>query len=181
MISTADPGLEKGIQLRADQLFEVRPDYPLGCRTPVHRHGGYCRYSEVSGNSSVLFPRFLCSSCRVTISILPAHLLPYRHIHASRFEAFADRQAGMCQEPDPPPDEPDAAMLRRAWGRFGMQFAFLRFCLGDLNASGVNDEGELWITVRKARQSFGVTRLFLARSHNPSLLDDYHCLRPASH
>lgn len=128
-----------------------------------------------------MVPRFLCSSCRLTISILPAYLLPYRHIHVSRFEAFADRQAGVGQKPDPPPDEPDATALRRAWARFAMRLAALRFCFGQLIASGVNDQAQLWIAMRQAKQSLAGILLFLARSHNTSLLGDYLCLRPAPH
>lgn len=117
----------------------------------------------------------------MTISILPDYLLPYRHIHVSRFEAFADRQAGVDQKPDPPPDGPDAAALRRAWTRFAMRFAALRFCFGQLIASRVNDQAQLWIAMRQAKQSLAGILLFLARSHNTSLLGDYRCLRPAPH
>ncbi len=38
--------------------------------------------------------------------MLPGHLLPYRHVHLSRFEAFANRRAGVGQGPDPRPTGP---------------------------------------------------------------------------
>lgn len=117
----------------------------------------------------------------MTISILPAHLFPYRHIHVQRFEAFADRQAGVGQEPDPPPDGLEAAALHRAWARFAMRLAALRSCFGQLIASGVNDQAQLWIAMRQAKQSLAGILLFLTRSHNTSLLGDYLCLRPAPH
>lgn len=123
--------------------------------------------------------RFLCPACLKTVSVLPSRLLPYRHVHVARFEAFADRQAEVGQGPDPPPGAPEAAALLRAWARFAERIDALRGCFGQLIASGVRDAKHLWSAMRQAKQSLGGILLFLARSHNTSLLADYQCLRPA--
>lgn len=156
-----------------------RPDCPHGCRATVHRHGCYRRYDAVSGQSTVPVQRYRCGRCLKTFSVLPGHLLPYRHVHLARFEAFADRQAGVGQGPDPPPDGPEAASLLRAWDRFAGRIDALRGCFGQLIASGVSDAKHLWSAMRQAKQSLGGILLFLARFHNTSLLADYRCLRPS--
>lgn len=112
------------------------------------------------------------------MSILPNHLLPYRHVHTARFEAFADRQAGVGQGPDPPPDKPEAGALRRGWARFSHRGGTLRDYFGQLIAPGVTIPSELWIALRQAKQSLNGILLFLAEAHKASLLGDYRCLRP---
>lgn len=123
---------------------------------------------------------YLCVRFRRTFSLLPGRLLPYRHVHLSRFEAFADRRAGVGQGPDPPPDGPEAASLLRAWDRFAGRIDALRGCFGQLIASGVRDANDLWSAMRQAKQSLSGAPLFLARSHNTSLLADDLCLHPSS-
>ena len=122
--------------------------------------------------------RFLCVGCGKTLSILPNHLLPYRHLHTTRLEKFADRQAGVGQGPDPPPDKPEAGALRRGWARFSHRVGTLRDYFGQLMAPGITVPNELWIALRQAKQSLQGILLFLAEAHKASLLGDYHCLRP---
>jgi hypothetical protein len=112
------------------------------------------------------------------MSILPNHLLPYRHVHTARFEAFADRQAGVGQGPYPPPDKPEAGALLRGWARFSHRVGTLRDYFGQLIAPGVTIPSELWIALRQAKQSLNGILLFLAETHKASLLGDYRCLRP---
>ena len=169
----------KVIQLREGQFVGDLPYCPHGCTGPIHRHGRYQRYDAVSGETRVLVQRYLCIRCRRTFSVLPGHLFPYRHVHLSRFEAFANRRAGVGQGPDPPPDGPEAAALLRAWDRFAGRIDALRGCFGQLIASGVSNAKDLWSAMRQAKQSLPGILLFLARSHNTSLLADYLCLRPS--
>jgi len=169
---------EPAIQLRSDQIRYGKPPCPRGCRASVHGHGSYSRHARCSGQEQIKIPRYICRGCGQTISILPNHLLPYRHVHTARFEAFADRQAGVGQGPDPPPDAPEAGTLRRAWARFSQRVGTLRDCFGQLMASGVKSPSDLWIALRQAKQSLNGILLFLAHSHKTSLLGDYRCLRP---
>ena len=144
----------------------------------MHRHGSYSRYDGYSSQERIKVLRFLCTGCGQTISVLPNHLLPYRHVHTARFEAFADRQAGVGQGPDPPPDKPEAGALRRGWARFSRRVGTLRDYFGQLIAPGVTNPNELWIALRQAKQSLNEILLFLAQAHKASLLGDYRCLRP---
>lgn len=144
----------------------------------MHGHGSYSRYAGCSSQERIKIPRFLCTGCGRTISVLPNHLLPYRHVHVARFEAFADCQAGVGQGPDPPPDKPEAGALRRGWARFSVRVGTLRDYFGQLIASGVTIPSELWIALRQAKQSLKQILLFLAETHKASLLGDYRCLRP---
>jgi len=144
----------------------------------VHRHGSYSRFDGYSSQELIKVLRFLCTGCGQTISVLPNHLLPYRHVHTDRFEAFADRQAGVGQGPDPPPDKPEAGALRRGWARFSQRVGTLRDYFGQLIAPGVTIPSELWIALRQAKQSLNQILLFLAEAHKASLLGDYRCLRP---
>lgn len=145
----------------------------------MHRHGSYSRYDGYSNQELIKVLRFLCTGCGQTISVLPNHLLPYRHVHVARFEAFANRQAGVGQGPDPPPDKPEAGALRRGWARFSQRVGTLRDYFGQLIAPGVRIPNELWIALRQAKQSLNGILLFLAGAHKASLLGDYRCLRPS--
>ena len=173
--------IEYGIQRRSTQVQCGRPRCPRGCRAAVHAHGTYERYDPCSSSPNskrIRIQRFLCSACLKTISVLLDHLLPYWYLSVERLESFADRQAGVGQGPDPPPDAPEAAALRRAWARFSQRVGTLRDCFGQLIASGVHFPKDLWIALRTAKQSLSGILLFLAQSHNTSLLGDYRCLRP---
>jgi hypothetical protein len=144
----------------------------------MHGHGSYSRYADCSSQERLRIQRFQCTGCGQTFSVLPNHLLPYRHVHTARFEAFANRQAGVGPGPDPPPDAPEAGSLRRGWARFSQRVGPLRDYFGQLMAPGVSIPPELWIALRQAKQSLDGILLFLAHSHKTSLLGDYRCLRP---
>ena len=145
----------------------------------MHGHGSYFRYAGCSSQERIRILRFRCASCGQTVSVLPNHLLPYRHVHTDRFEAFADRQAGVGQGPDPPPDKAEAGALRRSWARFSGRVGTLRDYFGQLIAPGVTNPKELWIALRQAKQSLNEILLFLAQAHKASLLGEYRCLRPS--
>lgn len=52
--------------------------------------------------------RYLCPPCGHTVSVRPAHRLPYRPLEVERLQgAF-----------DPPPEPIEAGCLQRAWNRF---------------------------------------------------------------
>src|SRR5271154_3608375 len=64
-----------------------------GKRGPMHRHGVYAR--GITGGAGrilkILIARFLCVSCRGTVSYLPGFALSYRLVAVATFEAFLDR------------------------------------------------------------------------------------------
>jgi hypothetical protein len=65
--------------LAADNPFDVvsQPEVCEGCkaRDGFHRHGVYWRYVQDVRRKVA---RFLCKVCRLTVSVLPAFVLPYR-------------------------------------------------------------------------------------------------------
>lgn len=65
--------------LAVDNPFDVvnRPEECAGCkaRGRFHRHGTYCRYIR---NELRKVARFICALCRLTVSVLPGFVLPYR-------------------------------------------------------------------------------------------------------
>jgi hypothetical protein len=74
--------------MAADNPFDVvrQPEVCERCgeRECFHRHGVYLRYVE---EIQCKVARFLCKVCRLTVSVLPAFVLPYR----SRLVAEVDR------------------------------------------------------------------------------------------
>jgi hypothetical protein len=67
------------IYLAVDNPFDVvsRPEVCAECKAcgKFHRHGTYCRYI---GNELRKVVRFICAVCRLTVSVLPGFVLPYR-------------------------------------------------------------------------------------------------------
>jgi hypothetical protein len=76
------------VYLAADNPFDVvrQPEVCGRCqeRECFHRHGVYWRYVQETRR---MVARFLCKVCGLTVSVLPAFVLPYR----SRLVAEVDR------------------------------------------------------------------------------------------
>ena len=165
------------IQIRDDSFTNDRPDCPRGCPCRMHCHGSYTRYAGPSGRERLRIVRFLCRSCGLTISVLPASHLPYRALHADRLQAHADRQAGVGQGPDPPPDEAEAGCLRRAWTRLRTRVEVMKNAFGPLVSVSIDSLEALWLGMRRAKATLPAILGFLATTHKISLLGDYRCLR----
>ena len=75
--------------LAAGNPFDVvsRPEVCERCgrRDCFHRHGTYRRYVS---DKQVKVARFLCVLSRLTVSVLPAFVLPYRHALVSTVDAY---------------------------------------------------------------------------------------------
>jgi len=154
-----------------------RPACPQACPGRVHRHGGYERFAKASGSDTFAVQRFLCPECGLTLSVLPDHRLPYRPLEASRLEASFNEQAEAGTGPDPPPQELEAGCLRRAWRRFQTRVAQLKEAFGLLISSASLRPADLWKQMRLAKGTLEKILLYLAQSHQRSLLGDYRCLR----
>ena len=145
----------------------------------MHRHGSYERYADPEGTSKERIERYRCRPCGLTISVLPAHRLPYRPIRAERLqEAFGCRAGIQPQGLDPPPRVVEAGCLRRAWSSFSARVDILKEAFGQLVEEPVSEASSLWMGLRKAMNS--VTRMlcFLSQHHHISLLGNYRCVRP---
>lgn len=170
-------GFSQGIQIRADSFREDRPACPRGCSSRVHRHGSYFRYAHPSGEQTFPVQRYWCPECGLTISVLPADRLPYRSVEGARLEAFFNKQAEVGSGLDPPPGELEAGCLRRAWARFQTRVATLEEAFGLLIAHVSDSAAALWKQMRLAKATLPGILLYLAQSHQRSLLGDYRCLR----
>ena len=122
--------------------------------------------------------RFLCPPCGLTVSVLPAHRLPYRAVRVERLEADFDCRAGIRpQGPDPPPGVVEAGCLQRAWSCLATRLITLKSAFGQLVSSTVSEGTSLWGSLRRAENSTASLLLFLSKHHRISLLADYQCLR----
>ena len=113
----------------------------------------------------------------MTISVLPVDRLPYRSVEGARLEAFINEQAEVGSGLDPPPGELEAGCLRRAWARFQTRVSTLQEAFGLLIASVTHSTAALWKQMRLAKGTLPGILLYLAQSHQRSLLGDYQCLR----
>lgn len=165
------------IQIRDDSFTGDRPSCARGCPCRLHRHGGYNRYASLSDGDLFRVLRFLCRACGLTISVLPASRLPYRALEAERLQAHADRQAGVGQGPDPPPDVLEAGCLRRAWTRLRTRVEVMKNAFGPLVSVSIDSLEALWLGMRRAKATLAGILGFLATTHKISLLGDYRCLR----
>ena len=170
-------GHYRPIQIRASQFEGERPACPRECGQKVHRHGFYERYADCKGQSRERIERFLCRVCRLTISVLAAHRLPYRAVGAERLEDYFNEKAEVGSGPDPPPEALEAGCLRRAWARFQTRVIRLKDAFGLLLPSTISSGQGLWTQCRRTKGTLEQILKFLAQTHKISLLGDYRCLR----
>lgn len=122
--------------------------------------------------------RFLCVSCRLTISVLPTHRLPYRAVRVDRLEADFDCRAGIqTQGLDPPPRVAEAGCLQRAWSSLAARVATLKNAFGQMVSSTVTEAASLWVSLRQTLNSAATMLCFLSKHHRISLLGNYKCMQ----
>lgn len=105
--------------------FHKKVGSPQGCLNPacgypgrLHRHGFYERF--LSGLQALLrVIRFLCPSCRKTLSRLPSFALPHRYVRVSTVERF------MGGEPADAEVQRQETILKRYRGDFSEHFPWL--------------------------------------------------------
>ena len=152
---------------------------PRGCPGTVHCHGHYERYADPEGTSKERIERYLCRPCRLTISVLAPHRLPYRPVRAERLQAAFDCRAGIqTQGLDPPPRVAEAGCLQRAWSALSARVNTLKEAFGQLVLSTVSEVTSLWASLRRTQNSVPRMLCFLSEHHCISLLGNYRCLRP---
>jgi len=147
----------------------------------VHRHGCYWRNADPEGTLKERIQLYLCRPCGRTLSVLPAHRLPYRSIRAERLQEDFDRRAGIqTQGLDPPPRVVEAGCLQRAWSALTARVATLKEAFGQLVSSTVSDDLSLWANLRRSFASVPKMLCYLSEHHHISLLGNYRCLRPST-
>jgi hypothetical protein len=150
-----------------------------GCRK-LHRNGSYQRYRSAEGAGRVTVQLFVCPQCRLTVSVIPAGMFPYRSMPVARFEELVDERAGLAGggARPPPATQIEAGCIRRALERLSERIPFLCGLLGQqmplAHGAGI---GWFW---RALRQLGPTERMLvrLARDFKTSLLACYRSLRP---
>jgi len=152
---------------------------PRGCPGTVQCHGHYKRYADPEGSARERIQRYLCRPCRLTISVLPPHRLPYRAIRAERLAGDFDCRAGIqTQGLDPPPRVVEAGCLQRAWSTLSARVTPIHEAFGQLIENSVSEVTSLWAGLRVTMDSVPRMLRFLSEHHRISLLGNYRCLRP---
>jgi len=169
------------MQIRASLLIDDWPRCPVDVNHCVHRHGKYHRHGDcVEKEKSIKVPRFRCTRCGHTISVLPDEMLPYRPVKAEVVEGHFDRQAG--DQPEEPEEkakigEAQSGCLKRAWHRFTRRLNALTSVLGQMMQIRTSDAKLIWIQLRRLGNLKEILRV-LWRKFKTSLLGDYQCLKP---
>lgn len=154
----------------ADNPFDVvgRPARCRRCGNEecFHRHGTYPRYIR---DTRQKVARFLCRHCRLTVSVLPAGVLPYK----ARTLAEAD---GYFRASDAVrPNRSWAEMLRRYWRQWFAYWAVLQHLSGwPPGRSPVREPRAYWQQLGDWRE-LAVTQAELVSRFGLSLLRRYAC------
>ena len=159
--------------LAAGNPFDVviRPAVCERCgrRDCFHRHGTYERYVR---DRLVKVARFLCVLCRLTVSLLPAFVLPYRGRLVQKVDAYfmaADAQRGQMS---------DADQLRRYWREWVGHVGALQRDTGWPAGEPLKREpGAYWQQMRNAVGSMQLAQKHLIGRYGISLLRHYACHR----
>ncbi|CAN5332623.1 hypothetical protein BH09VER1_BH09VER1_56400 [soil metagenome] len=145
----------------------------LWCHGTIRR----CRGSE--GDEKAGSSRFLCVQCGHTWSVIPADMLPYRSMAASRFESLMDERFGLAGRGarPPPATEIEEGCIRRAYKVLSKRIPFLCGLLGQQMPLGARaGVGCFWRALRELGPT-GEILVRLAREFKTSLLACYLSLR----
>lgn len=162
--------------LAAGNPFDVvsRPEVCGRCgrRGCFHRHGTYVRYVW---DKQVKVARFLCVLCRLTVSLLPAFVLPYRSRLVEKVDAYfmaADEQRR---------DMSDAEVLRQYWRQWIGHFEAVQRDTGWPAGKPLAREPKAyWRQMRRAADSMAAAQKHLIGRYGISLLRRYLCHRRPS-
>lgn len=157
------------MQILAVNFDPQAPTCPA-CKRRLHRHGHYARRKKgIPG----IIPRWLCSGCHRTFSILPADLLPYRDLSCAEVQQGFDAWAFNQQ---PPASKPIAAALK-SFLQPAIQ-AELQHSCGQLLEVPLASGQALWRGIRQFCSSVDKLLRWLGEHSGLSLLGRYACQRP---
>ncbi len=164
-------GVSLDAYLAAGNPFDVvsRPEVCEGCgrRDCFHRHGTYKRYVWYR---QVKVARFLCVLCRLTVSVLPAFVLPYRNRLVKNVDAYfmaADERRREMSDMD---------MLRRYWRQWVGHLEAVQRDTGWPAGERLKREPRAyWAQMRRAVGSMWAAQKHLIGCYGISLLRRYAC------
>jgi hypothetical protein len=157
--------------LAAGNPFDVvgRPEVCERCdgQECFHRNGTYKRYVQ---NNQVKVARFLCKLCGLTVSLLPAFVLPYRNrlvAEADRFFEATDEQRTQISYAD---------VLGQYWRQWVGHWRELQRDTGWPPSRPVAGEPKAhWRALREAAGSIAAAQMELIGRYGISLLRRYRC------
>lgn len=150
-----------------------------GCRK-LHRNGSYQRYRGAEGTERVTVQLFVCPQCRLTVSVIPAGMFPYRSIPVARFEQVLDAGAGSAGggARSPPASQIEQGSIRRAVRKLSERIPLLCGLLGQrMPWSARTGIDRFWPALRKLGSTAGIL-VELARDFKTSLLACYLSFKP---
>lgn len=157
--------------LAAGNPFDVvsRPEVCERCgqRECFHRHGTYERYVW---DKQVKVARFLCVLCRLTVSLLPAFVLPYRSRFVQKVDAYFMASEEQRREMS------DVDVLRQYWRQWVGHFEAVQCDTGwPAQKPSVREPRAYWERMREAAGSLAAGQKHLIGCYGISLLRRYLC------
>jgi hypothetical protein len=171
------------MQIRASQFQKERGCMHPGCDGVLHGHGSYSRYSGPDGSECFAVPRYCCSRCRLTLSVLADERMSYRAVTVAEVEAAFDRTVGRGEAEDaarasPAASEKKSGCLDRAWKAWNRNSRRIAELMGHLlPREALGCAQRCWRSLRAAFSLEGILKL-LGERFKTSLLGDYRCLKP---
>ena len=162
------------MQLRQSQLKEGRPICPSDSNHRVHAHGRYERNKTPDDVETFEVPRFICTQCGLTFSVLPDDVVPYRPISTQLLESGLD--CAFLDKDPPPLTENEKGCLKRACQSFIQNIPFLTDTLGQIIKTTHPSAAQLWQELRELSGTMSEILLYLAALFKVSLLGMYRCL-----
>jgi hypothetical protein len=160
------------VYLAADNPFDVvsEPEVCERCmaRDCFHRHGVYWRYVlEVRRKVA----RFLCKACRLTVSVLPAFVLPYRCRLIEEVDRYFDATDAERRE------QSGADTLRHYWRQWCGHAAALRQTGWPAVRPLAREPLMCWRQLRTAAGNMACAQVQMVSRFGLSLLRRYACHR----
>lgn len=160
------------IYLAADNPFDVvsQPEVCARCRAcdGFHRHGTYWRYVQ---EARCKVARFLCKVCRLTVSVLPAFVLPYRSRLVAEVNRYFEASAEARRELS------GADTLRHYWRQWCGHAPALRQTGWPAVRPLAFDPRAYWRQLGAAAGSLVRAQVQLVHRYGQSLLRRYACHR----
>jgi hypothetical protein len=161
-------------------LFRKEEGCPQpGCTGLLHHHGSYSRYASPEGEEQFAVPRYCCTRCGLTTSVLPEERLPYRSLTTTEVEEEFDRRSQELPAAAPPRSEKKGGCFDRAWTAWQRNSRRLVELVGlGLDRSALDGASQAWRALREGGSSLPGILAELWLRFKTSLLRDYRCLKP---
>ena len=161
------------VYLAADNPFDVvsQPEVCGRCtgQDSFHRHGTYERYMAETRRKVA---RFLCKLCGLTVSVLPAFVLPYRPRLVEEVDRYFQAEAAQR------PQMSYADTLRRYWREWCSNWPSLQRQTGWPPVRPLAREPRgYWRQLRQKAGSIAGAHVHLIGGYGLSLLRRYGCHR----